>query len=88
VELDNARVKLPSMVHLKVRLNGDEERAAELRELMRRKPGPASVRLVLEKSRDFSLTLDLATKVRADKEFQGELARLFGASSFEATGEA
>jgi DNA polymerase-3 subunit alpha len=88
VELDNARVKLPSMVQLKIRLNGEEERAAALRELIARKPGPASVRLVLEKSRDFSLTLDLATKVRADKEFQGELARLFGATSFEATGEA
>jgi DNA polymerase-3 subunit alpha len=88
VELDNARVKLPSMVQLKIRLNGEEDRAAALRELIVRKPGPASVRLVLEKSRDFSLTLDLATKVRADKEFQGELARLFGASSFEATGEA
>jgi len=89
VDLDNARVKLPAMLQLRVRLNGDEEqRAAALDELVKRKPGPASVRLVLEKSRDFSLTLDLTNKVRADKEFQGELAKLFGPNSFEASGDA
>jgi DNA polymerase-3 subunit alpha len=75
------------MVNLRVRLNGEEDlRAAALRELIARKPGPASVRVVLEKPRDFSLTLDLSSKVRADKEFQGELARLFGSTSFEASG--
>ncbi len=89
VALDNARVKLPAMVNLRVRLNADNDtRAAELKQLIARKPGPASMRLILEKSRDFSLTLDLASKVRADKEFKGELARLFGSTSFEASGEA
>ena len=89
VALDNARVKLPAMLQLRVRLNGEEEiRAKALEELVRRKPGPAGIRLILEKSRDFSLTLDLTSKVRADKEFQGELARLFGPNSFEASGEA
>ncbi|WP_035957760.1 DNA polymerase III subunit alpha [Bryobacter aggregatus] len=89
VALDNARVKLPSMVQLKIKLNGEEaERAKALDDLIQRKPGPAGIRIVLEKSRDFSLTLDLASKVRADREFKGELAKLFGANSFEATGEA
>ena len=89
VPLENARVKLPSMVQLRVRLNeGESERVKAFRELVDRKPGPAGIRLVLEKSRDFSLTLDLTPKVRADKEFQGELRKLFGPNSFEATGEA
>jgi DNA polymerase-3 subunit alpha len=89
VALDNARVKLPAMLQLRVRLSGeDDPRAAELAALLGRKPGPASVRLVLEKPRDFSLTLDLAQKVRADKEMKAELARLFGSTSFEASGEA
>jgi DNA polymerase III subunit alpha len=89
VALDNARVKLPAMVMLRIRLTNDEDaRSAAFEELVRRKPGPASVRVVLEKSRDFSLTLDLTSKVRADKEFQGELAKLFGSTSFEASGDA
>ncbi len=89
VALDNARVKLPSMVQLRVRLNGGEaERAQALEELIARKPGTAGIRMILEKSRDFSLTLDLTPKVRADKEFQGELSKLFGPNSFEASGEA
>ncbi|MBM3759190.1 MAG: DNA polymerase III subunit alpha [Acidobacteria bacterium] len=89
VALDNARVKLPSMVNLRIRLTSEEEtRALALEELVRRKPGPASVRIVLEKPRDFSLTLDLSSKVRADKEFQGELSKLFGPKSFETSGDA
>jgi DNA polymerase-3 subunit alpha len=89
IPLDNARVKLPSMVQIRVRfLDKEPARAEALKELMARKPGPASVRLVLERSKDFSLTLDLASKVRADKEFQTELSKLFGANAFETSGEA
>ena len=89
VALDNARVKLPAMLNLKIRLTDSEDkRALALAELVKRKPGPASVRIILEKSRDFSLTLDLTSKVRADKEFQGELSKLFGSTSYEASGDA
>lgn len=89
VALDNARVKLPAMLNLKIRLTDNEDkRALALEELVKRKPGPASVRIILEKSRDFSLTLDLTSKVRADKEFQGELSKLFGSTSYEASGDA
>ncbi len=89
IPLDNARVKLPSMVNIKVRfLDNESTRGEALKALMARKPGPASVRLVLERSKDFSLTLDLASKVRADKEFQQELTKLFGANAFETSGEA
>ena len=88
IPLDNARVKYPAMVNLRVRLNGEEDRrSAALKDLIARKPGGASFRLIVEKSKDFSLTLDLAPKVKADKEFQAELARLFGPNSFDASGE-
>lgn len=88
IPLESARVKYPSMVQLRVKVNGkEEERSQALRELIAKKPGGASFRLVVEKSKDFSLTLDLAPKVKADMEFQAELARLFGSTSFEATGE-
>lgn len=77
------------MVQIKVRfLEKEDVRADALKALVARKPGPASVRLVLERSKDFSLTLDLASKVRADKEFQQELTKLFGANAFETSGEA
>lgn len=89
IPLDNARVKLPSMLNLKVKLNGgEEERSRAFQELIARKPGPAAIRIVLEKARDFSLTLDLTTKVRVDKEFKSELAKIYGSTSFEASGEA
>jgi DNA polymerase-3 subunit alpha len=69
-------------------LSKEHARAEALKALVARKPGPASVRLILERSKDFSLTLDLASKVRADKEFQQELTKLFGANAFETSGEA
>jgi DNA polymerase-3 subunit alpha len=89
VELNNVRVKLPSFVQVKIRVNdGKDERVEALKELMARKPGGAGIRLVLEKPKDFSLTLDLKPKVRADKEFQAELAKLYGAGAIETSGEA
>jgi DNA polymerase III subunit alpha len=89
IPLDNARVKLPSMLNVRVKLNGgEEERSRAFQELIARKPGPAAIRIVLEKPREFSLTLDLASKVRVDKEFKAELAKIYGSTSFEASGEA
>jgi DNA polymerase-3 subunit alpha len=89
IPLENARTKMPSLVQIRVRFRGEEdERAAALKALMLSKPGPASVRLLLERPEDFSLTLDLASKVRADREFQAELTRLFGVSAVETSGEA
>ncbi len=84
VPLENARVNLPSLISIRVRLgNNGSERAEELQKLFDRKPGEAQVRLKLEKPRDFSVTLDVATKVRPDKEFRAEIERICGAESLE-----
>jgi DNA polymerase-3 subunit alpha len=85
VPLEVARVNLPSLISIRVPLNGASNggRAAELQELFSRKPGETEVRLRLEKSRDFSVILDLSAKVRPDKEFRAEVARICGNEAME-----
>ncbi len=90
VPLENARVKLPSLISIRVPVNGAvstemplENRASELHQLFSRKPGVTEVRLRLEKSRDFSVILDVAAKVRPDREFCAELARICGPEALE-----
>jgi DNA polymerase III subunit alpha len=82
VFLENARVDLPSLVSVTIRLNGND-RSEPLLELIRRKPGDAGLRLRLEKPRDFSVILDVTSKVRPDKEFKAEVERICGPESFE-----
>jgi hypothetical protein len=62
------------------------DRPAELEKLFQRKPGTTQVRLKLEASKDFSLTLDIPAKVRADKEFKAEIARICGQDCLEVMG--
>lgn len=82
--LEKAGVQLPRLVAIRVRLgNNGADRAADLRRLFERKPGEARVRLRLEKSRDFSVTLDVAARVRPDREFRAEVERICGAEAFE-----
>jgi DNA polymerase-3 subunit alpha len=85
VALENARVNLPSLISIRVPLNGapDMGRAAALHDLFERKQGETEVRLRLEKSRDFSVILDLGTRVRPDKEFCAELTRICGKEAME-----
>jgi DNA polymerase III subunit alpha len=85
VPLEVARVNLPSLISIRVPLNGAGEgaRAAALHDLFARKPGETGVRLRLEKSRDFSVILDVTTKVRPDKEFRAEVARICGQEAME-----
>ena len=85
VPLEIARVSLPSLISIRVPVNGagGPDRAASLRNLFDRKPGETEVRLRLEKSRDFSVILDVAAKVRPDKEFCAEVARICGAEALE-----
>jgi DNA polymerase III subunit alpha len=85
VPLENARLDLPRLISIRVPLNGSTEnnRATALHDLFVRKPGETEVRLRLEKSRDFSVILDIETKVRPDKEFRAELARICGAEAME-----
>jgi DNA polymerase III subunit alpha len=85
VPLEVARLNLPSLISIRVPVNGADgsERAASLRRLFEQKPGETEVRLRLEKSRDFSVILDVTAKVRPDKEFCAELARICGSEAME-----
>ena len=58
-------------------------RADDLSALFARKPGDSEVRLRLEKPRDFSVILDVASRVRPDKEFLAEVTRICGAEAIE-----
>ncbi|MBZ5601390.1 MAG: DNA polymerase III subunit alpha, partial [Acidobacteriia bacterium] len=84
VALENARVSLPSLISIKVPVNGsNSDRAGQLAKLFETKRGETEVRLRLEKSRDFSVILDVAAKVRPDKEFCAEVARICGTEAME-----
>jgi DNA polymerase-3 subunit alpha len=85
VPLENARVSLPALISIRVPMNGkgDDRRAEELQQLFSRKPGNTEVRLRLEKRHDFSVILDVAAKVRPDKEFKTDLARICGPDAME-----
>jgi len=85
VPLASARLDLPRLISIRVPLNGESgrDRAGALTELFSRKPGDAEVRLRLEKLRDFSVILDIAARVRPDKEFCAEIERICGPQSME-----
>ena len=87
VPLDVARVALPSLISVKVFVGRNGiDRAAELRQLFERKPGETQVRLRLEAARDFSVILDVPSKVRPDREFVAELTRICGPDMMEILG--
>src|SRR5579862_3999207 len=85
VPLEVARLNLPSLISIRVPVNGaaSADCAAALQSLFRAKPGETEVRLRLEKPRDFSVILDVTVKVRPDKEFCAEVSRLCGAEAME-----
>jgi DNA polymerase-3 subunit alpha len=85
VALDNARIDMPSVIAIRVWLgrNGGTDRAQALEEIFRRKPGETSVRLRLESPRDFSVLLDVAAKVRPDKEFRAAIEAVCGSEAIE-----
>jgi DNA polymerase-3 subunit alpha len=85
VALDNARIDLPGVIAIRVWIgrDGGADRAAELEELFKRKPGPTSVRLRLEAPRDFSVLLDVPAKVRPDREFKAAVERICGPDCVE-----
>ncbi len=87
VPLEKAGLDLPSLVSVRVFVNGQGgSRARELAQLFQRKQGEANVRLRLEKPRDFTLVMDVETKVRPDREFVAEVERICGPQSFEVLG--
>jgi DNA polymerase-3 subunit alpha len=83
VPLAVARVAYPSLLSIRVWLGSDGDKLSALADLFQRKPGDTQLRLRLEKSRDFSVILDIPTKVRPDKEFKAELERLCGPDALE-----
>jgi DNA polymerase-3 subunit alpha len=83
IPLEVAGVNYPSLVSIRVPLGRSPDLPAALGDLFKTKPGETSVRLRLEKPRDFSLLLDVAQKVKPDREFQAEVARLCGSEAFE-----
>ncbi len=85
VSLDEARVDLPSLIAIRVFLKDESsaEKADALNQLFVRKTGNTEVRLKLEKPRDFSVIMDVSTRVRCDREFRSELEKICGPESME-----
>ena len=84
VPLEVARVPLPSLISIRISLKDlENERAEAINRLFTQKPGATEVRLRLEKTRDFSVILDIAAKVRPDKEFRAEIERICGPECVE-----
>jgi DNA polymerase-3 subunit alpha len=83
IPLEVARVPLPSVISIRVPLTPNGDKAQALNELFTKKPGTAEVRLRIEKPRDFSVILDVTTRVRPDKEFRAEVERICGPESIE-----
>ena len=84
VPLEVARVPLPSLISIRVSLKeAGSGRAEAINELFTQKPGVTGVRLRLEKPRDFSVILDVAARVRPDKEFRAEIERICGPECVE-----
>ncbi len=84
ISLENARVDLPTLISIRIRLaQSSEDRARELMRLFQAKPGKTSVRLKIEKPRDFVMVLDVDSKVLPDREFKAEVERICGPESLE-----
>ena len=85
VTLDNARVDLPAVIAIRVWLgkNGKADKAQALEDLFKRKPGDTQVRLRLELPREFSVMLDVAAKVKPDKEFRAVVEEICGPEAIE-----
>jgi DNA polymerase-3 subunit alpha len=85
VNLADKRVDLPSLISIRVFLKDETayEKADALNALFGRKRGNTEVRLRLEKPRDFSVVLDVTTKVLPDREFRAELEKICGPESLE-----
>jgi DNA polymerase-3 subunit alpha len=84
IPLENARLNLPSLISIRIPIGGNgNDRASALTELFARKRGDTEVRLRLEKARDFSVILDVSTRVRPDKEFKAEVERICGPEALE-----
>ncbi|MBK5292133.1 MAG: DNA polymerase III subunit alpha [Acidobacteriia bacterium] len=85
IPLAVASVQLPRLISIKVMIGKEagQEKVSALSHLFGKKPGEAEVRLRLEKPRDFSIILDVSSRVRPDREFCAEIERICGPQSME-----
>lgn len=85
VKIEDARVDLPSLISIRIWLRDEAstDKADALNQLFVRKSGATEVRLRIEKPRDFSVIMDVSTKVRPDREFLAELEKICGPESVE-----
>ncbi len=85
IPLDLVRIPRPTLIAIKVWLNrnGIPDKAAALQELFHQKPGDTQVRFRLENPQDFTVTLDVPTKVKPDKEFRTRLEQICGPETYE-----
>ena len=84
VPLELARVPLPSLISIKVRIGRNGiDRASALSKLFQEKPGEAQVRLRLEAVGDFAVLLDVPVRVRPDRAFKAEVERICGVEALE-----
>ena len=76
---------MPSVIAIRVWLgrNGTVDKAGALHALFERKRGDTQVRLRLELPRDFSVILDVAARVKPDREFRSELEQICGPECLE-----
>jgi DNA polymerase-3 subunit alpha len=88
--LDNARIRLPGRLSMRIRLAGPAGEAAagseiaeKLAELFRKKPGDTDVCFRLERPGDFLVLLDSGLRVRADREFCEAANSILGPGSVE-----
>jgi DNA polymerase-3 subunit alpha len=78
-----AGLQYPNLISIRVPLGRPGDAAGALGEIFAKKPGETSVRLRLERARDFSLVLDVTQKVKPDREFRQEVERICGPESIE-----
>jgi DNA polymerase-3 subunit alpha len=83
IPLDLAEAQYPSLISIRVALDKRTGAADALGALFASRPGETSVRLRLEKPRDFSLILDIPQKVKPDREFYRQVEALCGPDSIE-----
>ncbi|HBY63644.1 MAG TPA: DNA polymerase III subunit alpha [Solibacterales bacterium] len=84
IPLEKVKVDYWRVISVRVPIgqNGND-RAHALSELFAKKPGETEVRLRLEKRGDFTVVLDVPSRVRPDREFQAEVARICGPEAIE-----
>ncbi|MDX2154738.1 MAG: DNA polymerase III subunit alpha [Bryobacteraceae bacterium] len=84
IPLDKVKVDYWRVISVRVPIgqNGND-RANALSELFAKKPGETEVRLRLEKRGDFTVVLDVPSRVKPDKEFQAEVAKICGPEAIE-----